>query len=94
MEVLLPYLILMGAGILGANLVCLICKQISIGVVGNCLTGMLGGIVVSFSIQYLFIYIPNNTVSYFIIGLLSGIAMMIAIGFMRRKSPPIESSAP
>ncbi len=86
MEVLLPYLTLMGAGIIGANLTCLIWKKISMGVVGNCLTGMLGGIVVSFSLQYLFIYIPNNTMSYFVIGLLAGIVMMIAIGCMRRKT--------
>jgi len=88
MEVLLPYLILMGAGVLGANLVCLFWKQISIGVIGNCLSGMLGGIVISFSIKYLFVYIPNNTASYFIIGLLSGIVLMVVIGCMRKKSSP------
>jgi len=85
MEVLLPYLILMGAGMIGANLVCLAWKHINIGAVGNCLTGMLGGIIVSFFIKYLFIYIPNNTVSYLLLGLISGVTMMIAIGYVRKK---------
>ncbi len=85
MEVLLPYLLLMGCGSLGAIVLGFVWKRVSIGIAGNAVTGMAGGFCCSYLMKYVFLFLPAQPVSYAVTGLAAGVGCMILIGLLRKR---------